>query len=108
MEIYFWIGLFVRVSIAQFADFQGQRGSPSTSNPPHPTLQLCSTAALQVRRGEDLLTADSPGIKYHPTLKFWPGRDTNFDKLINYPTGDLWTGKLVDGMMEVTAVAAAV
>ena len=62
----------------------------------------CSTA------GEDLLTADSPGIKYHPTLKFWPGRDTNFDKLINYPTGDLWTGKLVDGMMEVTAVAAAV
>ena len=66
------------------------------------TLQLCSTA------GEDLLTADSPGIKYHPTLKFWPGRDTNFDKLINYPTGDLWTGKLVDGMMEVTAVAAAV
>ena len=52
-------------------------------------LQLCSTA------GEDLLTADSPGIKYHPTLKFWPGRDTNFDKLINYPTGDLWTGRLV-------------
>ena len=57
----------------------------------------CSTAALQVRRGEDLLTADSPGIKYHPTLKFWPGRgrDTNSDKLINYPTGDLWTGRLL-------------
>ena len=70
----------------------------------------CSTAALQVRRGEDLLTADSPGIKYQPTLKFWPGRDTNFDKLINYPTGDLWTGRLelVDGVMETTAVGAAV
>ena len=32
----------------------------------------CSSAALQVRRGEDLLTADSPGIKYQPTLKCWP------------------------------------